>query len=306
MTNETGNSKLETGDIKALAFLAFPPDERRASLAVPVAVKSEIGNRKSKMLSGGFTLIELLVVIAIIAILAALLLPALESARGAAHSVACMSNQRQLTLAHIMYRNDFDEYLPTSFDWYTANELGAYLGLNTSTSSSYWCPADAGNPAQPCVKGTGYWNASYGLIFDTNRLNPWHWAYTDIAAKRNTRRYKVVSLKVAFFEQMPVPVSGYFSTWGYWYNSWGRRDMRHKGGHNVSFMDGRVTWYDDPFKTVDDRWWLSTPGDWRYGSGQPTDKTLAAYNFLNVEHDTDWWFRWWNQVYVPGDGGFEL
>lgn len=59
----------------------------------------------------GFTLIELLVVIAIIAILAAILFPVFAQAREAARSVSCLSNQRQIGTAAMMYTQDNDEML---------------------------------------------------------------------------------------------------------------------------------------------------------------------------------------------------
>jgi len=98
--------------------------------------------------NSAFTLIELLVVVAILAILAAMLLPALQKAKESSRRATCSTNLRQIGMAVQLYCDDNGEYFPTYDQQDSHLLLYRYLGLQTlpalSTKHVFYCPSAFG------------------------------------------------------------------------------------------------------------------------------------------------------------------
>jgi prepilin-type N-terminal cleavage/methylation domain-containing protein len=114
----------------------------------------------------GFTLIELLVVIAIIAILAAILFPVFAQAREKARQTSCVSNNKQMATATLMYSQDYDEVFPFSYGtyqgvWLTQASGTPYVGDTPPgwrTANADWVGGMGqywGNSVQPYTKSYG-------------------------------------------------------------------------------------------------------------------------------------------------------
>jgi prepilin-type N-terminal cleavage/methylation domain-containing protein len=119
------------------------------------------GHRSRRIFTGAFTLVELLVVIAIIAILAALLLPALSAAKMKAQSIACESNIRQLEICLHLYITDNNDYFVPNNSIAPPGDPGVTLSAGLS-----WLPdLNAITEIDPS-------NIINGLLFPYNRSLP--------------------------------------------------------------------------------------------------------------------------------------
>ncbi|MCC7491607.1 MAG: DUF1559 domain-containing protein [Fimbriimonadaceae bacterium] len=201
----------------------------------------------------GFTLIELLVVIAIIAILAAILFPVFAKAREKARQSSCASNEKQLGLAFMQYKQDYDEKWPAVYNDHSGSGLrliwGQVITPYIKNNQVFACPS-ANIDTSTNIQNTRY---------QMNMTHGWSWP----EGTNNTGNYPfpIADSQIG----NPAEFMLLLESSNAWYNHWSPQAgwdatgtdnsglyllgvlgetcyPRHNQGLNITYTDGHVKW----------------------------------------------------------------
>ncbi len=209
----------------------------------------------------GFTLIELLVVVAIIAVLVAMLLPALNAARAQGKSVVCQTNLRQLGLVFRYYAEDHNDFIasnaaqPGGCRWYDLLAPYPETQNRSKNKNIYICPAQAAtvwdgdgtpitNYAQSDALACAFW---YGKWAKGDYVGCWSPPYRFSGIVEPTVKVLLADSTTSMI-QVVASLNG-----NYWYPS--QIAEVHNHGTNALYMDGHAVWeswvsFVDPNKTA--------------------------------------------------------
>jgi len=192
-----------------------------------------------------FTLIELLVVIAIIAILASLLLPALQEAKAKARQVSCMASLSQVAIAVAVYQDEWDEYYPQN----STVSLPAYMDYDLLR---YGCPERG--------EGERIADRSYGI----NQLLTGCWSWKAGRLAQATTPSRTCVFIGSCYSAWYSPTHWEYNTLYAYHSQPGRHRWR---GLSFSFVDGHVEWLKAGFP---DGGGSFPMGEWRHRTAHAT------------------------------------
>jgi prepilin-type N-terminal cleavage/methylation domain-containing protein len=275
-----------------MGYIFLNPNKDRMS---PQSMSSSRNSHRT-----AFTLIELLVVIAIIAILAGMLLPALSKAKDKAKQTGCLSNNRQMALGAMLYKDDHEDSFPFGLQinaspasklidpagW--VSQLSRYVGGSTNTNSApkvYKCPSAGMDTLGGFLFAVNF-RANRHVFRDTAFTDPKPLRSSSIASPSSIMMHSEKTANNGEFSKNAGGFDTIRTTWnqGNANGTFDRGGMtRHNFGQISTITDGHAEWLRMPGFLLN----APAPKDFE-GLGDIAGSDQSGANWPNTGHAKAW------------------